>query len=422
MASISRVTFANFFQVSQNQSSLSGQERLSPDLESRPPPPTTVRGAAQHTPTMVLEATILCIDNSEYVRNSDYLPTRLQAECDAINLLAGAKTQSNPENSVGVLSLAGKVPRVLVTPTDDLGVVLNAVHSIGMEGTVNFPTGVQVAHLALKHRQNKHQRMRIVLFIGSPVESEVGELVSVGKKLRKCNVAVDVVSFGDVERNAEKLEAFMQAVNKSNNSHLVTVPPGANLADVLLSTPIFMDEDGGGGSGFAAAAAAASSRAAMGGYGGADAIMDGGDDPALALAMRMSLEEERARQEAAAAAAGGEGAADASATPVAAGAADGDPQMMDEDALLQRAFALSMDGEGAGAAGGGDDEGDDPALQAALAMSMNDDAPADADPLADANYVNSILSSLPGVDPNDPSLQAALGNAQNDDDEEEEEK
>ena len=45
---------------------------------------------------------------------------------------------------MGVLSLAGKVPRVLVTPTDDLGVVLNAVHGISMEGTVNFPTGVQV--------------------------------------------------------------------------------------------------------------------------------------------------------------------------------------------------------------------------------------------------------------------------------------
>jgi hypothetical protein len=27
---------------------------------------------------MVLEATILCIDNSEFCRNSDYLPTRLQ--------------------------------------------------------------------------------------------------------------------------------------------------------------------------------------------------------------------------------------------------------------------------------------------------------------------------------------------------------
>jgi 26S proteasome regulatory subunit N10 len=74
----------------------------------------------------------------------------MQAEADAINLLAGAKTQSNPENSVGVLSLAGNVPRVLVTPTDDLGVVLNAVHSISMEGTVNFPTGVQVFSTELK--------------------------------------------------------------------------------------------------------------------------------------------------------------------------------------------------------------------------------------------------------------------------------
>jgi 26S proteasome regulatory subunit N10 len=67
----------------------------------------------------------------------------------------------------------------------------------------------QVAHLALKHRQNKHQRMRIVLFIGSPIPDDAAALVSVGKKLRKCNVAVDVVSFGDIDENAEKLDAFM---------------------------------------------------------------------------------------------------------------------------------------------------------------------------------------------------------------------
>ena len=68
-----------------------------------------------------------------------------------------------------------------------------------------------------------------------------------GKKLRKCNVSVDVVSFGDIEDNAEKLEAFMKSVNKDDNSTLVTVPPGAVLADVLLSTPIFIDSDSGGG-------------------------------------------------------------------------------------------------------------------------------------------------------------------------------
>ena len=283
--------------------------------------------------------------------------------------------------------------------------------------------------------------MRIVLFIGSPVEAETSELVSVGKKLRKCNVAVDVVSFGDVDENAEKLEAFMGAVNKNNNSNLVTVPPGSNLADVLLSTPIFMDENSGGGSGFAAAAAAASSHAAMQGLDGGDTMMDGGDDPALALALRVSLEEERARQEAAAAASAGDAEAGAGAAPAeaeaktpaaaeapAAGAAAEAPEdvaMMDEDALLQRAFALSMGGEGA-AAGGGDD---DPALQAALAMSMQEDQAGGAggagaaDPLADADYVNSVLSSLPGVDPNDPSIQQALqGDAEKKEEEGEEKK
>ena len=106
--------------------------------------------------------------------------------------------------------------------------------------------------------------MRIVLFVGSPVHTDKNKLAAVGKKLRKCNVAVDIVSFGEVQGNAEKLEAFISAVNKNNNSNLVTVRPGAVIADVLLSTPMFLGEDASAvsASGFAAAAAAASSHAA----------------------------------------------------------------------------------------------------------------------------------------------------------------
>ena len=156
-----------------------------------------------------------------------------------------------------------------------------------------------MAHLALKHRQNKHQRMRIVLFIGSPILTEPHQLEAVGKKLRKSNVAVDIVSFGDTDLNAAKLELFMAAVNKNNNSNLVTVPPGAVIADVLLDTPIFIDEDSlSGGSGFAAAAAAASSQVMHGFGGGETFVTDGSEDPALLLALRVSLEEERARQHA----------------------------------------------------------------------------------------------------------------------------
>lgn len=55
---------------------------------------------------------MVCVDNSEYTRNGDYAPTRFQAQADAVNLLAGAKTQHHPENTVGVMTMAGKTPQV----------------------------------------------------------------------------------------------------------------------------------------------------------------------------------------------------------------------------------------------------------------------------------------------------------------------
>ena len=311
--------------------------------------------------------------------------TTAQAEADAVNLLAGAKTQSNPENAVGVLQLAGKTPRVLTTPTQDLGAVLNSVHGVKIEGEINVCAGVQVAHLALKHRQNKHQRMRIVLFVGSPLRETMEDLKATGKKLRKCNVAVDVVSFGDVEANRERLDAFVASVNKNNNSNLVVVEPGANLSDVLCGTAIFNQDGAASGSGFAAAAAAAQSQAAMQGFEGMGDMGDMGDDPALMMALRISLEEERARQEAAASAgasaradaeegvAASEGAGSADTSPVDATA---DPMMLDDDALLQQALALSMgqrpSAEIADAATATAEDDDDAELRAALAMSLRD--------------------------------------------------
>ena len=72
------------------------------------------------------------------------------------------------------------------------------------------------AQLALKHRQNKSQRQRIVLFVGSTLEEDERTLVRLGKKLKKYNVAVDVVNFGEQNDNAAKLEAFVNAVDSGN--------------------------------------------------------------------------------------------------------------------------------------------------------------------------------------------------------------
>jgi len=352
-------------------------------------------------------------------------PPPPQAQADAVNLLAGAKTQAHPENAVGVLTSAGVAPRVLVTPTPDLGKVLNAMQGVPVEGAANLAASVQVAQLALKHRANKHQRQRIVVFCGSPVSEDEAALVRIAKKLKKNNVAVDVVLFGgEGGADAEaKMEAFRAAADSGGNSHLVAVPAGAILADCLFGTPIFagVDDDGFGGGGGGGGGGAA---AGGGGGGGFEFGVDPSLDPELAMALRVSMEEERARQAAADAAAGGGGGSGdaAAAAPAPAAAADaGGAAPMDEDALLQQALAMSMAGRHGGGGGGGEamDEGaeadEDAELARALALSVADaggsSAPAAPSAPGDEAYVSSVVASLPGVDADDPAVRDAVRKA-----------
>ena len=46
---------------------------------------------------MPLEAVMILLDNSEFCRNGDYSPSRLDAQNEAAQLIAGAKTQGNAE-------------------------------------------------------------------------------------------------------------------------------------------------------------------------------------------------------------------------------------------------------------------------------------------------------------------------------------
>ncbi|XP_044982222.1 26S proteasome non-ATPase regulatory subunit 4 homolog isoform X1 [Hordeum vulgare subsp. vulgare] len=374
---------------------------------------------------MVLESTMICIDNSEWMRNGDYSPSRFQAQADAVNLICGAKTQSNPENTVGVMTMAGKGVRVLVTPTSDLGKILACMHGLEVGAEANLAAAIQVAQLALKHRQNKRQQQRIIVFIGSPVKYDKKVLETIGKKLKKNNVALDVVDFGETDdEKPEKLEALIAAVNSSDSSHIVHVPPGDHaLSDVLISTPIFTGEEGG--SGFAASAAAAAATGAT----GYDFGVDPNVDPELALALRLSMEEERARQEAIAkkAAEDNKDQASSSTDAIMAEAeltlnapADVDADLLkdDDDAqLLQQALAMSMDEGASGAAAVADAAmaeaaADDQDLALALQMSVQDaEASGQSDMskvFEDRSFVTSILNSLPGVDPNDPSVKDLL--------------
>jgi len=324
--------------------------------------------------------------------NGDYTPTRLSAQLDAANLLLSHKTQSNPESTVGVIAMSGGVyshpesVELLVSPTEDMGKILGALHGIPVRGKgveimegrsgVDIAASVQVASLALKHRKNKNGQQRIVIFVGSPLTSiETRLLVKAGKGLKKNNVAIDVVAMGELEENEDKLKQMVDAANGSNDAertcHLVTIPPGILPSDVLVGSPIVNGggaATGGGGADFPPAGAAATTG---GGGGGGDEFAEFGGvnpnmDPELAMALRVSMEEERARQERiardqAATTSSDEGSGEAkegeeqksemdveetkeetsgsSGTVTSVPVAD---DLGDEDALLQQALEMSM--------------------------------------------------------------------------------
>ncbi|CAG9854671.1 unnamed protein product [Phyllotreta striolata] len=347
---------------------------------------------------------IVCCEFTNILSNC-----RLQAQQDAVNLVCHSKTRSNPENNVGLLTLA-KV-EVLATLTSDVGRILSKLHQVQPQGEINLYTGIRIAHLALKHRQGKNHKMRIVAFVGSPVINEDKELAKLAKKLKKEKVNVDIISFGEDSPNADVLTTFINTLNGKDgtSSHLVTVPPGPHLSDALISSPIIQGEDGSGAPGI--------------GGSGFEFGVDPNEDPELALALRVSMEEQRQRQEDEA-----RRAKDASSTEARA-KSDTIKEEPNEEALLERALAMSME------------QGDDQSLNVpragvdfanmteeeqiafAMQMSMQDaqEGPAKDEPMeveADDDYsevmndpafLQSVLENLPGVDPQSEAIRQAVG-------------
>lgn len=347
---------------------------------------------------MVLESTMICVDNSDYMRNGDFLPTRLQAQQDAVNLVCHSKTRSNPENNVGLLTLANV--EVLATLTSDVGRIMSKLHRVQPNGNINLLTGIRIAHLALKHRQGKNHKMRIVVFVGSPVELDEKELVKLAKRLKKEKVNCDVVSFGEDAENNPLLTTFVNTLNgKDSNtggSHLVSVPAGGCvvLSEALISSPL-IGGDGAGPSGS--------------GLSPFEFGVDPNEDPELALALRVSMEEQRQRQEE-------ESRRQQTTTEGGEAGKTGEPQ----NTGMERALAMSLGHEAM-------ELSEEEQIALAMQMSMQQEAPAAeenmdvseeyAEVMNDPAFLQSVLENLPGVDPQSEAIRNAMSTIKKDKDE-----
>jgi len=301
---------------------------------------------------MVKESTVICIDNSEHMRNGDYSPSRFEAQAQAVNWLMNNKYGGNPENTVGILKMSGGV-EALVTPTPRVGTgkIVAALHAVKIGGRLDFLASVQIAQLVLKHRQNKNQQQRMILFVGSPLEKvDKPSLTRIGKILKKNNIAVDIVDFGESDTNKEVLTSFINEVNSNNNSNIVSVPAGmASLRDAIRQSSIVE----GGATGAAAAA-------------GGDGMGD--DDQDLMAAINASIEDERRRRAAEDASGGGT----AAPTPAATANAGDAMQVDSNTGATAGAGAAPPTAGGSADASDFNDMTEEDMLQLALQMSKAD--------------------------------------------------
>jgi 26S proteasome regulatory subunit N10 len=236
-----------------------------------------------------------------------------------------------------------------------------------------------------------------------------------GGQLKKNKVAIDIVSFGEDNaiENQPKLEALYKSANNSDNCHIVTVPPGAHmLSEMLQRTPIVRGDapDTGGDTNY----------------------VDDNIDPELAEALRLSMLQAEADNRNREQPKEGE-APKTSSVPLS--------NNMDEDRELREALRLSMMSvEGQSESGGMLVEEEDDELARAIQLSRetaNKDRENDVKAQkekeekeskmlvetketkeekeetvdmssVDPEYMSSLFLELPGIDRNDPEVQALL--------------
>jgi len=134
----------------------------------------------------------------------------------------------------------------------------------------------------------------VIIFVGHPLKETEEEFEELGVRMKRNNVAIDVINFAHPE-NVPKLQALVKAANSNDNSHMLDVPLGVSMiTDVLIASPIIneMADMGGAANVGGGGAPGMPAQSQFADYGGIDPNLD----PELAMALRISMEEEKARQ------------------------------------------------------------------------------------------------------------------------------
>lgn len=232
---------------------------------------------------MVKQRVVLCLDNTEFMRNGDYAPTRFAAQQKTAEHLVGKIVRSHPESLCSIMTMSNPtIEKSLSSNRQALQATLTQVSIRGE--SIDMIKSLKIAQLALKKRgEESTGEKRVILFVASPIGHKREDLMKVAKIYRRYNISVDIINFGELAANQEILESFVSEVDSDNSSHIVNVPQGPHLLSDMVQSSEILSEPG---------QTSAPSAAEGGDY---SAMED--EDPQYAMALQLSLQEfEREQQ------------------------------------------------------------------------------------------------------------------------------
>jgi len=186
----------------------------------------------------IIENVMICFDNSEEMKKIDLSFDASQTQKEAVLMISKTILSQNMLNNVGIVALSNET-QLIQTLTSSSDIICRKLDTIETNGQIDLISGIRTAFSELINRAPKRLRMRIIAFVGSFVNSNLKELKDLAKGLREAKVLliVDIISFGEIEANFDKLSAFINEL-QNESSNLFTVKNTKLLSQALIGSPI----------------------------------------------------------------------------------------------------------------------------------------------------------------------------------------
>ena len=161
------------------------------------------------------------LDNSEFSRNGDFFPNRLITQQNAVHEISQTKLRANPQNQIGLISMAGKRgPKVLVPITRKVVHFEKKLFAVNVSSySIDLVATIRITHMMHRYRTLQNSKFCVMIFVGSLLSERLIDLTKqkltnqLATALRIDKIYIDIVVFGSMDEVDQMYDLFIPFVS-----------------------------------------------------------------------------------------------------------------------------------------------------------------------------------------------------------------